>query len=113
MKYYYEKPDEWVNAGKIITCNHPMFSHATLFQNGSKGLLVIQERFSERSKTRWWSSVDPWLAGDIYENENFIDIFEQHAGEKTEDGIFPFIKLRKIMWDLRMKPLRKEYWEEF
>lgn len=113
MKYFYEKPEEWVKAGSIYICNHPMFSRATLFQNESKGLLVIQERFNVQNKTRWWSSIDPWIAGDIYSSPNFIDIFEKYAGEKDSDDIFPIIKLRKIMWELRMKPLPKEFWEEF
>lgn len=113
MKYFYEKPKDWVNAGRRINCSHPMFSTATLFQNGSKGLLIIQERFNENTKTRWWSSIEPWIAGDIYLSDGFDDIFEKYAGEQNDDGMFPYIKLRKIMWELRMKPLKKEFWEEF
>lgn len=113
MKYFYEKPEDWAKAGSIYICNHPMFSRATLFQNENKGLLIIQERFNTQNKTRWWSSVDPWIAGDIYLNPNFIDMFEKYAGEKDSDDLYPIIKLRKIMWELRMKPLPKEFWEEF
>ena len=72
----------------------------------------MQEHFNEQSKARWWGSVDPWLAGDIYMNSDFNKFFEQHAAEANENGLYPTVPVRKIMWALRMKPLKKEYWEE-
>lgn len=112
MKYYYEKPSEWVSAGEVYRCEHPLYNRCTLFQNGSKGLAVIQERFNEKTKTRWWGSIDPWLAGDIFLCDGFKDYFEQNAKDPDENGLYPTVQIRKIMWALRMKPLRKEYWEE-
>ena len=111
MKYYYEKPSEWVGAGKIYSCNHPLYNRCTLYLKGTKGLAVIQERYNEKTKVRWWSSVDPWLAGDIYFSESFDEFFEENAGEPDENGLYPTVTIRKIMWALRMKPLRKERWE--
>lgn len=113
MKYYYEKPDKWLGAGRLYTCNHPFYSCCTLIQNGSKGLAIIQERFNERTKKRWWGPVDPWLAGDIYSNPNFKEYFDDHAGKINGRGLYPTISVRKIMWALRMKPLPPELWEKY
>ena len=113
MKYYYEKPKKWIGAGELYLCDHPMYNRCTLFQNGSKGLAVIQERYNEKTKTRWWSSIDPWLAGDIFLSENFDTVFKELSAEADENGIYPTIQVRKLMWKLRMKPLKKEIWEDF
>lgn len=112
MKYYYKKPSEWIGAGQVYCCDHPLYNRCTLFQNGSKGLAVIQEHFNEKSKTRWWGTIEPWIAGDIYLNTNFNKYFEANAKNTDENGLYPTVKLRSIMWALRMKPLRKEYWED-
>ncbi len=112
MKYYYEKPPEWVAAGKTYSCDHPLYNRCTLFQNGSKGLTVIQERYNDKTKARWWGAVDPWLAGDIFLCEGFSDYFDQKAAEPDENGLYPTVQVRKIMWALRMKPLKKEFWED-
>ena len=112
MKYYYEKPEEWVGAGETYVCNHPFYNRCTLFRNGIRGVAVIQERFNEKTKARWWGPVEPWLSGDIYLNSGFPDFFEKTATEPDENGLYPTITVRKVMWKLRMKPLRKEYWEE-
>ena len=111
MKYYYEKPSEWVSAGKVYACDHPLYNRCTLYLEDERGLAVIQERYNENTKARWWSAVDPWLAGEIYFSNNFHDYFEQAAGEPDENGLYPTVTVRKIMWALRMKPLKKELWE--
>ena len=112
MKYYYEKPSEWIGAGEIYICSHPRYNRCTLFRNGDRGIAIIQERFDEKTKVRWWSSVDPWLSGDIYFSPGFREFFEKHAAPADENGLYPTFPVRKIMWELRIKPLRKEYWEE-
>jgi len=73
---------------------------------------INHEHFNEKTKVRWWGTIEPWLASDIYLNDNFKNIFDQHANEADNRGIYPTITLRKIMWALRMKPLQREYWEE-
>lgn len=113
MKYFYEKPAEWIGAGKYYRCDHPLYNACTLYLDGELGLAVIQERYNEKTKVRWWSSVDPWLASDIYFHSGFYDFFISYAGKPDENGLYPTMKLRKVMWELRMKPLRKEFWEEF
>ena len=112
MKYYYEKPDEWVAAGETYICDHPRYNLCTLFRNGKKGLAVVQERYNEKTKARWWSSIDPWLAGELFLQPDFPDIFEKYAEEASDNGLYPTVTVRKLMWALRVKPLRKEYWEE-
>lgn len=111
MKYYYEKPKDWIAAGKIYTCDHPLYNRCTLYLNGNVGIAVIQEHFNEKTKARWWGAVDPWLSGDIYMNENFRAVFDENALGPDEKGLYPTITVRRIMWLLRMKPLRREFWE--
>lgn len=113
MKYYYEKPENWVGAGKVYRCNHPMYNYCTLFQSGNVGLAVIQERFDPLKKTRQFGAVEPWIAGDIFLNPRFEMYFIDHAKEPDENGLYPTIELRKIMWALRMKPLKKEPWKNW
>lgn len=112
MKYYYEKPETWTSAGQIYICDHPLYNRCTLFKKGKKGLAVIQEHFNEKTKARWWGTIEPWLASDIYLNDNFRSVFDQYAKEIDEKSLYPMLTLRKIMWALRMKPLKREYWEE-
>ena len=112
MKYYYEKPKEWIGAGETYICNHLRYNRCTLFHIGDRGLAIIQEHYNEKTKARWWGPIEPWLAGDIYFSNGFRTVFDEFAAEADSDGLFPTITVRKIMWKLRMKPLRKEYWEE-
>lgn len=51
------------------------------------------------------------IAGDILSNENFKTVFNKIAKVKIPGGEYPVIQLRKLMWELRMKPLKKEFWE--
>lgn len=93
-------------------CNHPLFSHATLFKIGSFGLLVIQKRFNSDLKVMFWGPIDPWLANDIFEEHGFLDVFDRLSGPE-EDGLYPFIEVRKLMYELKMKPMKKRFWENY
>ncbi len=111
MRYHYEKPQICVPMyGKVYICDHPVYSRCTLFRLGGKGLAVIQQRFSPDSKSTSWSSIDPWLANDIYLHPGFKRYFDKRAGICT-DGLYPTVTVRQIMWALKMKPLKKERWE--
>ena len=112
MKYYYEKPENWVGAGETYFCNHPRYNRCTLFREGGRGLAVIQEYYNEKTKARWYGPLKPWLSGDIYFSSGFRDFFEKYASEPDLNGLYPTFTARKVMWILRMKPLRREYWEE-
>lgn len=85
-----------------------MTNRATLlYSPDGRGFLVVQLRFDGISKSVWWGSIDPWLAHDIRNAEKFEEFFEAHA-----DGEHSFvIPVRKLMWELRMKPMPKEDWE--
>ena len=113
MKYFYKRPDKWIGVGILYRCDHPMYNSCTLFKIEERGLAIIQERFNEKTKARWWSAVDPWLASDIYFSPGFRDLFDKYAGMTDKNGLYPTIQVRKAMWELRLKPLKKEFWEEW
>ena len=111
MRYHYEKPPIYLSLyGNTYECDHPVYDSCTLYLIGDKGLAVIQQRFDERTKTTWWSEIDPWLTDVIYLHDGFTKFFEDRSGLAT-DGLYPTVTIRQIMWALKMKPLKKERWE--
>lgn len=113
MKYYYNPPQEWSHKGwKIYSCDHPLYNRCTLYLKGEKGLAVVQKHFNDRNKSSWWGSVDAPVAADILSQDLFDDFFEKNSGMPDENDLYPTVPLRKIMWALRMKPIKKMYWEE-
>ena len=112
MRYHYEKPTLYVSMyGRICTCNHPVYDRCTLFEIGNKGLAVIQRRFNKNNKTTYWSEIDSWLTDDLYLNSGFKEYFDNRAGNCTDDGLYPTVSIRQIMWALKMKPIPRERWE--
>lgn len=112
MRYYYEKPDNYIPIyGDAYSCSHPIYKTCTLYFRDDRGLAVIQQRFDSVEKTFWWGPIDPWLANDIYLSEGFMEYFDEHSQKPDGNGLFPTVQVRKIMWALRMKPLKKEFWE--
>lgn len=111
MRYHYKRPDRYVTIyGKRYICNHPLYNVCTLFKIDNKGLSVIQQRFDIKSKSTWWSDIDPWLSNDLYLHPNFKKFFDERAGECV-NGLYPTVTIRQIMWGLKMKPLPRERWE--
>lgn len=111
MRYHYEKPSIFKPIyGEKYTCNHPVYDSCTLFKISGKGLAVIQQYYDPISKTTWWSEIQPWLANDLYLNPKFKEIFDIRSGY-CEDGLYPTMTIRQIMWALKMKPLKRERWE--
>lgn len=111
MRYHYEKPDVYASVyGERYICDHPVYDSCTLFQIGNKGLSVIQQRFDKKTKTTWWSDIDPWLTNELYLHPRFKDFFNERAGESV-DGLYPTVTIRQIMWGLKMKPMLRERWE--
>lgn len=107
MKYFYRKPDLYFPLyGEQIELDHPVYKFGTLYSKDEVGLIVVQKHFD--CKYCYWGSIDPWLANDIYLNPNFPSYFEANASADM-----PIIEVRKLMWALRMKPLKKEYWENY
>lgn len=111
MRYHYNKPDIYKTLyGKTYECDHPVYSKCTLYLMGKPGLAVIQQRYNPKTKQTWWSEVDPWLVDELYLNTNFLEYFEKFAAEPV-NGLYPTVTIRQIMWKLRMKPIKREYWE--
>lgn len=111
MRYHYEKPTIYRSIyGNTYTCDHPIYDKCTLYTINDKGLAVIQQRFDVDTKATWWGEIDTWLTDTIYLNDNFKEYFDSRAGF-CEDGLYPTVTIRQIMWALKMKPLKKERWE--
>ena len=111
MRYYYEKPEVFrVSCGALYQCDHPLYSTCTLYQDGALGLAVIQARFHPTLKVMQWGPIDPWLIDDIFTRAEFPEDFSKHAGKCT-DGLYPTVTVRQIMHGVKMKPLKREFWE--
>ena len=111
MRYHYEKPTIYSSMyGSTYRCDHPVYDSCTLFEIGDKGLSVIQQRWDISAKTTQWGEIDPWLVDELYLHPRFREFFEDRAGT-CEDGLYPTVTIRQIMWGLKMKPLPKERWE--
>lgn len=113
MKGYYQVKSAELRSkySKIERCNHPLFSSYTVFVKGKIGLGVIQQRFNSKYRCSWWGPIDAQLSNDIFESEKFSDVFMRFAKEPDEKGMYPAIEVRKLMYALGMKPLKKEVWE--
>lgn len=75
-------------------------------------MAVIQQRFNSKTKTTYWSEIDPWLTDDLYLHPKFIKLFRERA-EKCTDDLYPTITIRQLMWALKMKPIPREPWETY
>lgn len=112
MRYFYQKPENYiVTAAKTYKCDHELYSKCTLYTFGDRGLAVVQQRFNTTHKVSWWGEIDPWLIDDIFNQEGFMSVFDKYSGNCT-DGIYPTISVRRLMWTLRMKPLKRYIWED-
>ena len=111
MRYHHEKPKHYKSIyGKIHICEHPVYNKCTLFEMGNKGLAVIQQRYNVRTKSTKWTEIDPWLTDTIYLHEGFKEFFDSRSGE-CNNGLYPTVSVRQIMWALKMKPIKRERWE--
>ena len=74
MRYHYDKPDHYTSMyGRTYICDHPVYSHCTLYKIGEKGLAVIQQRYIPETKSTYWTEIDPWLVDALYLHEGFKD----------------------------------------
>lgn len=111
MRYHYEKPDIYFTMyGSTYECDHPVYDKCTLFEMGSRGLAIIQQRYDAASKKTWWSEIDPWLNDTLYLHPKFKDFFDKRA-DVCVDGLYPTVTIRQIMWALKLKPIPRERWE--
>ena len=111
MRYHYEKPTVYSTIyGKSYECDHPVYDKCTLFEIHNKGLAVIQQRHDPETKHTYWGEIDPWLADELYLHNKFESFFYERAGE-DQNGIYPTVTIRQLMWGLKMKPMPRERWE--
>lgn len=111
MRYHYERPSVYYSMyGSTYNCDHPVYSKCTLFLIGNKGLAIIQQRFDEHTKQTWWGEIDPWLNDSIYLHPGFKDFFDERAGV-IQNGLYPTVTIRQIMWALKIKPMPRARWE--
>lgn len=111
MRYFIEKPSIVTSMfGEVYTCNHPLYDKCTLYKIGNKGLAVVQQRFDANSKSTYWTEIDSWLNDILYLRPGFIIFFNKYAGEPN-GGLYPTVTVRQIMWQLRLKPIKRERWE--
>lgn len=112
MRYHISKPQYYTSKyGIRYHCSHPVYNCCTLYKIGNKGLAIIQQRFDPETKVTWWTDIDSWLVDLLYLNENFKSYFDKYARPRKDDGLYPTVTLRQIMWGLKMKPLKRERWE--
>ena len=111
MRYHYEKPKRYsMEYGITYECNHPVYSFCTLFKIGNVGLAVIQQRYDPTNKHTYWTELDPWLPDQLYSQHRFLDYFKSLAKE-SNNGLYPTVTVRQMMWALKMKPIKREPWE--
>lgn len=113
MRYHYDKPTIYLSMyGETYICDHPVYDRCTLYLIDNKGLAVIQQRFNPETKSTYWSEIDPWLTDMLYLHPKFKDFFEERSG-KCENGLYPTVTVRQIMWGLKIKPIAREQWETY
>ncbi len=111
MRYYYEKPKTYSTIyGSTHECDHPVYDKCTVFQINNRGLAVIQQRRDPDTKRTYWGEIDPWLIDELYLHNKFEDFFNERSGE-SQNGIYPTVTIRQLMWGLKMKPMPRERWE--
>lgn len=111
MRYHFEKPTIYLSTyGETYTCDHPVYDKCTLFKIRDNGLAVIQQQYDEKTKKTWWREIDPWLTDALYLHPQFKTFFDERAGE-CEEGLYPTVTIRQIMWALKMKPIKRDRWE--
>lgn len=111
MRYHYEKPAIYSSLyGKKYICNHPVYDSCTLYLINDNGLAVIQQRFDPQTKQSWWSEVDPWLTDTLYLHPGFKEYFDERS-KPSDQGLYPTVTVRQIMWALKLKPIKRERWE--
>lgn len=111
MRYHYERKKHYTTIyGKRHKCNHKVYSYCTLFKINNLGLAIIQQRYDAQNKHTYWTEIDEDLTDSIYLHENFETVFYAYAA-KSQNGIYPTLSVRQIMYALKMKPLKREVWE--
>lgn len=109
MRYYTTKPKGALATRRYLyECNHPLYSQCTLIKKGELGLAIIQNRYNRKLKIFWYGPIESWLADEVQRQDGFDAYFAKNAAKGT-DGLYPTVEIRRLMWALKMKPLRKDW----
>lgn len=111
MRYHHEPGDICPKHAQTYKCDHILYNACSLYFRNGMGLAVIQERHNSKLKINWWGPIDPDLIEEIYNAPGFDEYFMKNAMRMDNHGLYPTVKVRKIMWALRLRPLKKEEWE--
>lgn len=112
MRYHYIRDfSQKATKAEVYVCDHPVYSKCTLYRIEDRGLAVIQQKFDPKFKATIWKDIDACLVDAVYDQPGFIDFLDRNAACPDENGLYPTVTLRNIMWELRMKPLHRQRWE--
>lgn len=99
MRYYYKKPNDYtVTKARTVTTDDELYSQCTLYEVKGRGLKVVQLRFNPKLKVFFYGPIDDYLIDDIFSREGFLELLSEPP--------YKTIEVRKLMWKLRMKPLK-------
>ena len=111
MRYYTTKPRGALTTRKYLyECDHPLYSQCTLVRHGELGLAIVQKRYNRKLKIFWYGPIYSWLADEVQKQEGFAPYFAKNSAKCT-DGLYPTVEIRRLMWALKMKPLRKDWYD--
>ena len=112
MRYFIEKPaNTKQNTLYFKKVDHPLYNSCRLYKmNDTDGLAIVQLRFNSKMKVFWYDAPDSWIMDKIVKQPGFADYVFDNAADDS-DGIFPTVTVRQVMYALKMKPLKKEWWE--
>lgn len=68
----------------------------------------MQKRYNRKLKIFWYGPIESWLADEVQGQDGFDAYFAKNAAKGT-DGLYPTVEIRRLMWALKMKPLRKDW----
>lgn len=114
MRYFLEKPIDAKKNGVYLTkIDHPLYNSCTIYKTDvDKGLAIVQRRFNKNLKVFFYNAPDSWIIDEIKKAAGFVDYVFDHAGP-NQDGTYPTVTIRQVMYALKLKPLKKEWWETY